>query len=396
VLVALGLIGFFTLLPSPGDVEQAARVPWTCLFPCGDQATRDAILNVVLFVPLGIALRRLLPGRPALLLVVLTTVSVEFAQYGWILGRDPSLRDILTNAAGGALGIWLAHSWRGLLRPSATLSTRLAIAAGTTWLAMVGLTGALIRPTLPRSVYWGQWAAELGQFDTWQGTLLDATVNGYPLPRGRSGESGVLRSLLLSDSVMVEARIVAGAPPARFAPIASVFDSEQREIFVLGQRRDNLAFGIRTGLRTIELGDVYVRMAAFPGREPGDTTVVAGGVVRGAWVLRAVHGEAVSERRIPMSPGLLWSALLPFYFVLGPATRFLSAVWLGATIAPAGWFAGLGKHPPVRLALGALLAGLGFSAAAVIPGLPLPSAVEYLGIVGGLAAGWLAARWVNS
>jgi len=396
VLCALSITGALTLQPDPGAAEQAARVPWTCLFTCGDQATRDAILNVLLFVPLGLALGRWHPGRLALLLVALTTVAIEFAQHQWILGRDPSLRDILTNTAGGALGIWLAGSWRRLLRPPAARSRRLAFAAGLAWLAMVGLTGMLIQPTLPRSVYWGQWAAELGQFDTWQGTLLDATVNGVRLPRGRSAESSALRALLLGDSVMVEARIVAGPAPRRFAPIASVFDSEQREIFVLGQRRGHLAFGIRTGLRAIELGNVYVRMAAFPGREPGDTTLVAGGVVRGAWVLRAEHGDATRETRIPMSPGLLWNALLPFYFVLGPATQFITVAWLGATIAPAGWFAGLGGQSPARVGIGALVAVLAYSGAALVPGLPVPSPVEYLGVIAGLLGGWLVGRWVSS
>jgi hypothetical protein len=351
---------------------------------------------VLLFVPLGLALPRSLPARTALLLVVLSTVSVEFAQYHWILGRDPSLRDILTNVAGGALGIWLARSWRRLLHPTVARSTRLALAAGAAWLIMVGISGALIRPSLPRSVYWGQWAAELGQFETWQGTLLDAAVNGQPLPRGRSAESAALRSLLLGDSVLVEARIVLGTAPGRFAPIASVFDSEQREIFVLGQRGGKLAFGIRTGLRAVELGEVYVRMDAFTGRQPGDTMLVSGGVVRSVWVLQARHGATVSEARIPMSPGLLWSALLPFYFVLGPVMQFISAAWLGATIAPTGYFAGVGRHPVSRLGLAALLAVLGYSAAAFVPGLPLPSPVEYLGIVAGLAGGWQVGRRVAS
>lgn len=396
VLFALAFIGALTFWPDPKAAEQAARVSWTCLFPCGDRSARDAVLNVILFVPLGLALRRWLPGRPALLLVMLSTVSVEFTQYHWLLGRDPSLRDILTNTAGGALGIWLAGSWPTLLRPSPGRSARLALITGAAWLMLAAMTGALIRPSLPSSIYWGQWAPELGQFDTWQGTLLDATVNSHPLPKGRTAASGALRSLLLQDSVMIEAKIVTGPAPRHFAPIASVFDSEQREIFVLGQRRNALAFGIRTGLRAMELGNMYVRMDAFTLRQPGDTMLVSGGVVRGAWVLRARHGGTVSETHVAMSPALMWSALFPFFFVLGPATPLISAAWLGATIAPTGYFAAHGEHPTWRLGIAVLVAVLGYTVAALAPGLPVPSLVEYTGTVLGLAGGWFVGRRVYS
>jgi hypothetical protein len=394
-LLAFAVIGVFTLQSAPEEAEHVARLPWTCLFTCGDQALRDAVLNVILFVPLGLALRPLLPSRLALLLVALTTVSVEFTQYHWLLGRDASLRDILTNTAGGGIGIWLAGSWQGLLRPSPAWSARFTLAALVGWLAMVGVTGALVRPSMTPSLYWVQWAPELGQFDTWRGEVLGATINGDPLPSGRSYRTNQIRAQLLSDSVIVEASIVSGEPPRRLAPIVSMFDSYQREIFVLGQHRRTLAFNIRTGLRAIGLGDMYVRMDAFPGGQPGDTTLVAGGVVHGEWVLRAVHGSEVAEARIPMSPGLMWGALMPFFFVLGPNTAAFSAAWLAGTIAPGGYFAGRGPESGRRLAVAAAVATLGLTAAALAPGLGFPPVAEYLGTLAGLAVGWGIARWVG-
>jgi hypothetical protein len=394
-LLAFAFIGVFTLQPAPEEAERVARLPWTCLFTCGDQALRDAVLNVILFVPLGLALRPLLPGRLALLLVALTTVSIEFTQYHWLLGRDPSLRDILTNTAGGGIGIWLAGSWRELLQPSPDRSSRFSLATLLGWLAMVGITGALVGPSMTPSLYWVQWAPELGQFDTWSGEVLGAMMNGVPLPSGRSNRTNQLRAQLLSDSVMVEALIVSGEPPGKLAPIVSMFDSYQREIFVLGQHRRTLAFGIRTGLRAIGLGDIYVRLDAFPGGEPGDTALVSGGVVHGEWVLRAAHGPEVAETRIPMSPGLMWGALLPFFFVLGPATPYFSAAWLAGTIAPAGYFAARCREPGRRLAIAAGVAALGLTLAGLVPGLGFPPATEYLGTLAGLAAGWGIARWVG-
>ncbi|HXI21878.1 MAG TPA: VanZ family protein, partial [Gemmatimonadales bacterium] len=124
-------IAWFTLRPDPESAEAAARSPFTCLVGCGDQGLRDAILNVILFLPLGLALGLWLPARRfrSWLLTVALSCAIEFCQYHWLLGRDASLRDILTNSAGGAAGIWLATGWRWLLLPTAALARRLAVAA---------------------------------------------------------------------------------------------------------------------------------------------------------------------------------------------------------------------------------------------------------------------------
>ncbi|MBK7925306.1 MAG: VanZ family protein [Gemmatimonadetes bacterium] len=127
-LASLAIIGWFTLRPSLDDAEAAARLPWTCLYPCGDYGLRDAVLNVALFVPLGLALAAM--GHPirALLLVFLTTVSVEFAQYHWLIGRDASLRDILTNSLGGGIGVLCAGAigvaWSSRPPPQRLLRSR--------------------------------------------------------------------------------------------------------------------------------------------------------------------------------------------------------------------------------------------------------------------------------
>jgi hypothetical protein len=195
---------------------------------------------------------------------------------------------------------------------------------------------------------------------------------------------------------MVEATIVAGPPPGLAAPIASVFDSAQRGIFVLGQRGNDLVFFIRTGLRAVELGGQWVVLRSFAGHQPGDSARVSGGVVGGAWVLRSVHDGAVVETRVAMTPGLMWSALLPFVLVLGPAAPFISAVWLGVTIAPAGYFAGRGTRSVRSLVVAAFLAGGSLTGAALATGLSVPPLAEYAGTILGLALGWLVGRRVHS
>src|SRR5690606_15130251 len=147
------IIGWFTLRPAPADAEAAARVAWTCLFPCGDQSLRDAILNVALFVPLGLAAALILPPLRALLLSVVVTATVELIQFRYLLGRDPSLRDLLTNTLGAGLGILLSTRWRTLLFPAPRPAVALTALGGIGWLATLLATGILLRPSLPRSVY---------------------------------------------------------------------------------------------------------------------------------------------------------------------------------------------------------------------------------------------------
>ncbi|MBK6420774.1 MAG: VanZ family protein [Gemmatimonadetes bacterium] len=389
-LAALAFIGAFTLRPSLTSAEAASRLPWTCLYPCDDYGLRDAVLNIALFVPLGLGLSGLVRARMALLFAALTTVAVEFTQYHWLLGRDASLRDILTNTFGGALGLWIAGQWRGLVLPAPRRAAALAAIAGAAWATTVAGTALLLQPSLPTSVYWGQWAPELGQFAPWGGAVLAAAVRGLPLPPGRLVNSADVRELLLQDSVLVVARIVA-SPDARFCPIVSIFDSEQREIFVLGQRRGEFFFRMRTGLNAIELGELTALLPApeIPGA-PGDSLTVRGGVVHGAWYVAVASATARVERWIPFEAGLLWGSLIPYHPVLGPLAALWSGLWLGALLFPAGYWAGRGRIP------GLLVAGLAVGMlwlAGHLAGLAPPPAAEWVGTAVGGLAGTGVGRW---
>ncbi len=394
-LVALGTIAWFTLRPSPEDAEAAARTSFTCIFPCGDQSLRDAILNVILFIPLGFALRLWLPAGRAWLLTLLATCAIEFTQYSMLLGRDASLRDILTNALGGAIGVALVSHWRPLLLPDRRESRRLVAVGGGLWLIVVAATAWLIRPSLPSSTYWGQWAPELGQFDTWRGTLLDARVQGARMATGRMTNSEPVRAELLSDSVLVEATIITGPAPENVAPIASMFDSEQREIFVLGQLGHALVFRIRTGIRAIEMGGQMVMLDDVFGA-PGDSLHVFGGVVRGHWVLAAERRGARHEVRLPFSAGLLWTGLTPFGLFLDSHLLWLNGLWLAGLLMPVGYWLRRTGASPLAMALIGLGAALALGGIQLLAGLALPQLPEWAGALLGIPAGWLVARAATS
>ena len=80
------------------------------------------------------------------------------------------------------------------------------------WLAMLTLTGVAYQPDLPRSTWFGQWAPELGQFDTFPGTVQDVHLDDMFLPGGRLVASGSVRARLLTHRYTIRVSLVSGPP----------------------------------------------------------------------------------------------------------------------------------------------------------------------------------------
>jgi hypothetical protein len=393
-LVVVAIIAWLTLRPAPEDAEAAAQSSFWCLWPCGMEALRDGVLNVLMFVPLGFTLRLWLPGRLTGALVVLATLGIEGTQWLFLVGRDASLRDLLTNALGGWLGMALAAWGRRLLFPSSKAAPRLAALGLVGWLATVALTAMGVRPTLPRSVYWGQHMAVLGQFEVYQGELLEAAIDGWPFPNGRVGDSEGFRARLLADSVLITATVVSGPPPEGTAPIVSVFDEAQRQVLVLAQDRGNILFAMRTGLAAVELADQNLVLPGFPGSTPGDTVHLTAGNIRGTVLVRAESGGRVKEARWRRSAGWLWSGLHPFYKIIPPTAWVLTALWLGGLLVPGGYWLARATRGVSPLPWLLLTVTLGLAGTTTLAGIPIAEPREWLGSLLGGGAGWLAG-WLS-
>ncbi len=390
--VALVTIGWLTLRSSPEDVELVARSTFFCIYPCGVEGLRDAVLNVLLFVPLGAGLAGWVSGWRVWLIPLAVTVVIEFSQSQWLLGRDASLRDLITNVLGAALGAFIVRHWETIVRPSRPRARGLAGATLTTWLFIVGATAMGMRRDLPQTVYWGQWAPVLGQFAIYAGKVRDIRVNGEPLPTGRVPDSARLRDLLLGDSVLIAATVISGPPPNDPAPIASVYDGLQQEVFVLGQAHNDLIFRVRNGLVAAELAGQMVRMTDFPGHAPGDTVRITGGIVRNHYLLRAEARAGTKELRVPFSAGWAWTGLLPFRHRIGPEAALVTALWLGALMFPAGYWLGAGEGGPMALVWILGVTGLGLAGATLLAGLPPGGWSEWIGSLSGGLAGWILGR----
>jgi hypothetical protein len=388
---ALVFVAAETLVPDPENAQLVARTPIWCLV-CGDLGLLDVLLNILLFIPLGAGLRLLgRSWRQVTLLGAALSFAIETAQYFAISGRDASLGDLLTNTAGAALGAMLAASWRVWLVPTPRSARLLSLAAALIWLSQVAVTGAAVRPALPPTVYWGQRAADLAQFDTFPGRLLDARVGAHSLPSHQLPNSAEIRQQLVAGEPLTAVAEPAG-PTDGIAPLASIFDGDQHEIAVLGQWNQDLVFRLRARAVDWRLRPPAIRLRSVFPSGGGETLTVAGAIRAERFVVEAAGRSGRVSRVLPLSAQWGWSLLLPFEYAFGPEVEWLSALWVGCWLLPVGFWlraAGLGTGPAVILTILLLLLGLtGLPALFHEPGTPLQWAA---GLAGALS-GWSLAR----
>jgi hypothetical protein len=388
--LALGFIGSFTLTPHPEQAEMVAGIsPW-CILGCDDLAPLDIALNILLFVPLGIALSLWVSRFKSLVIAAGVSVLIELAQLHLIVGRDASLRDVITNTTGAALGIVLVASWRRVVLPNPETALRLAVLAGVAWFLGMNATGRAMESSFPETVWFGQWNPELGQFDTFPGRVLDAHLNEAFLPGGVLPQSRELRALLASDDYRLDVTAVMGEATSREAPIFSVFDAEQREMLVLSQSGSSLHYRTRSRVGEAGFHTPGVRLDAIPDGAPGDT--VRFEVVRSGprMLLRAATGNQVASATRALTVGGAWAFFLPYEYAFGWETPFLSALWLGGLLFLVGyWGAKTERRNRAAVAL-AVLVVVGLAPVSAYWGLALPSLWEWIGAAAGTFAGWRA------
>ncbi len=389
--LSLCLIAYFTLRPVP---EQAAAVaetsPW-CFVGCGDLGVLDIILNVLLFVPLGIGLGLVRGTRAAVVIGLLCSVAIELTQFRLIAGRDASLRDVITNTIGAGLGAALVTLWRPILLCQSHTARRLATLACIGWLAVLAGTGFANQPSLPQSTWFGQWAPELGQFDTFPGTVRDVHLDQTFLPAGILTKGAEVRDSLLTQRYRLQASAVAEGPTEREAPIFSIFDDQQQEILVLAQAGRSIHFRTRTRASDYGLRSPAVRLDGFP-IEPGTPvkiTIRRDGP-RLSLALDGAEGPARWTSRTTVGSG--WALLLPWEYAEGPEASFGALIWLGGLLLPSGYWAGrcgAGRAMPLVLAV-TIVVGL-----VLIPrmfGIDVSPWWEWGGSVAGAVTGWFVGR----
>jgi len=410
-IASLAAIAYATLLPESGQSLQSHF----CLV-CGSLGGVDAILNVLLFVPLGVGLALCgIPTRRALLTMSVLSVLIETAQLLLIPGRDATIGDVLTNTLGGAFGFAASRYTPILLRPSPRLASNLVIAWGAIWLGIQTISSFAFVPSIPESQYYGQLARSLGKLAVFQGRVLAASVDNIAIPNTAIANSREVRRQLL-EGATVATRVMPAGPTRGIAPIVRVADSEQSEILLLAQDGVDLLFAIHSGAAVLRLRPpVFALPRVFPTGvvtadvKAADTLGLGGRYLSREVKMNAQTGSATNGNRVPLTASLAWTLVLPsqWYIEGTRAEVVISLIWIVVLMVPFGYWTFHLAHPrravgfqehPTPFWIGSLvILGVGLGLAPHVFGLSPTPLREWLGGVAGLLLGaGLAARLLTN
>jgi hypothetical protein len=375
-----------TLFPTPAQSDTAASTSIWCLV-CGDLGMVDVTLNLLLFIPLGAGLG-LLGTRwfRALLVIGLTTLTIEILQLSVVVGRDASLSDLVTNTVGGSAGFLLGREWRRVLFPSTPASLVLAALGATLWIAVQGFTAFALERTLPRSVYYGQWTPELAQFEQFTGSVVSVRLDSVDLPSTRLEHSDQVRDRLLAPESVLEVRAISGKRTSDVAPIFSIFDDRQREIVLLGQDGADLIFRVRTRTGPLGLRSPALRLANALPAEPGHRIELRARYTPGHYHLEAEIGRNAYRRELALSASWGWTFLLPFDHAFGREMPWLTVLWVGGLLFPVAYYGARGRIGwRVMVPIWGLLLGIGL---VLVPALSTFAILQPLEWMAGVLGGW--------
>lgn len=386
--LSVGAILYATLSPSYVDDQLP---PWWCV-ACGERGGADFILNVILFMPFGCALR--LAGtrlKTALLTGMFLSIFIELTQ-AFIPGRDTTLGDVISNTTGAVLGFILLAVLIALARRTAPRGgPAVPVGAAALALGVVALTGLALQPSFPPSTWFGQWTADLdGGLGWYRGRILSASLGPLALPSRELDDQERVQTLLAAGAPLAVTAI-AGPAPDRLAPLFSIYDDREREILMIAPRGHDLVIRIRTRGLAHGLDRPYLTLRdALRAVQPGDTLRLT------LWREGGPHGplcltlDGKQDCALRFTAGAGWSILI-FPQSLAPWVRaLLNTLWVGGILLPAGFFTTDAKA----------VAGVG---AVVMAGLLLvPEAVglgvtpwEWLGAAAGIAAGIWGRRFLQ-
>ena len=335
LFLAAGIILLLTL--SPG--EPGATTPGIGCFVCGNRGLADALLNIALYVPLGIALG--LWGRSLFwvcLIALVLSGTIELTQV-FLPGRDSNLGDVAFNLLGTVVGFWVvrySHRW---LNPSPGAAGGLSALAAIVTIALWASTGWLLGPVFPTGVYWVDWTPIPEDLEPYHGRVLDAALGPLILSPPALWRTDSVGTLLMNGHPL-SVRIVAG-PPTDFAvaPILFVQDNLHREVIMLGVDGEDFVFRQLNRAGTLRLDRPDLRLfEAFRGVSPGETVNLsvwrdAGG--RGYCL--AAHRSSSCSAGFTVVIG--WAFLMHIERLPPWASTVLNVIWVAVLVLPVGFWA---------------------------------------------------------
>jgi hypothetical protein len=394
VLAVTGLAAILgaTLIANPRQIAASAATPLLCLV-CGEGGGTDVFLNLLLFTPMAIGLRLLdWPWRRVVAVAALLSLTVEYLQFSVVVGRDPALSDLLSNTFGAAVAAALAPQVPGLLAPDPARARRLLPMAAALFVGVLTLSAVGLQPGVLPGRPWSACTSYSPAIGEWNGTLRSVVLNWDTLPCNRTlTDSAAIRAALNAGEVTLRIDALSGTPTDRRGLVYAV-GVPRASLLALSQEGSAAVFGMPTVSQRLRLSMLSLMLrGAFPSKAGVPFELEAGQEGRRIWISSSHSGRRRSVEMI-LSPSFGWSTLVWWRLQASPEFRILTAVWLGALILPAGYWAGFIRRPVWGLGgvAATLIAGL-----AVVPfltGYPPPHWSEWLGGFLGAALGW-ALHW---
>lgn len=402
--LSLLCVALITLSPT----SETASLPFLC-FRCGAHAGVDVLLNILLFVPVGVGLGLLrVRARWALLFTISATLTVEVLQFGFIAGRFASVRDIVMNVAGGLTGWHLALVWRTLVSPPAAHARALCFVAAASWIASQAFTAWAIIVVAPPPPWWAQISLSDRAFPAvFRGDVVRVSLGTVQIRSSdKLEESEIVRKQLL-DGAAVNAVVTGVEPTQAPAPILLLAtDDELSEVAALVQTGDDVFFRIRTRAAVVGLRNPSLRLVdVFPFGSGHDTIALEANHADGRYRIASQRGAIHRERTLAASPSWIWALLMPVaHYSLGADVRILTAVWLFAALGLVGFWGEQGsaitgrdpRRARARAALSIVVASImGLAAVPVVFQLPISHWSEWLAAGVGAMSGWLVGHRVR-
>jgi VanZ like family len=393
VATALGAaaIAGVTLRPEPDAAVFAAATPIYCLV-CGERGGVDVLLNILLFLPLGIGLRLAGASLPrAVAAAAAASLVVELLQLTVIVGRDASLSDLLSNTAGGALGAGLAVRLPRLAHPSPRDAWSLLRWGAAAWMVTLALAGWLQGPWLADGSLMSAAAVGRPGSEKFAGMVRVVKNEGVLLPvHGVPDDSARVRRALREGRVALEVDFITG-PAGR----------ERRWIYVLGvdgTSRLSLAQHRRSAVLAVPARSVRLRLNpptvvlpdAFPDIPGRSVTLRAGERGHRIWLESTRDDGATRSLSLALSPAHGWALITPYSLGLSRSARVVTAALLFLLVLPLGYWAG---HTEAGPRAAGMIAAVIVASLGVVPWLQGYSPVhwtEWLAALAAAAAGWAA------
>lgn len=385
----LAVVGWLTLRSNPVTREIAMATPWNCVL-CGTGGATDFALNLLLFAPFGVMARALRWSWSRLLLCAFgLTLSIEFVQGAFLVGRDATMGDVMANTFGAMLG-WPLAAWWGSLgtAPRRARATALVVLTcqGLVWFG----TGIGMRPVLNGPTPWvGRFSRAGSSSEPFVGSIQQVALDGIavtmePLPRLPTAEDTLDLAVALTRN--------RATVPDRNASIVRLVDATPRVFLRASQVGEGINVEVplaasRWLLRTPDWR--YATALKIPVGTPWQFSWRRHAASFEMTSAPADQPQRATHQSLAVSIGLGWVWVHPFVTAISQSAPWWTALWIATWFALLGWAGSLAGRRFSGLLLVASFAL--FVGAGVITSLPV-SVGEVVAALAGFGVGWLGPR----